>query len=92
MAALPEFAPLRLGIQLAGEPSDEIVDAGGMGYRRSHQMLGQGSDVSGQLPLDVLQLPRLAGVAVGVIAYAAQGLFLFPLAELEPAAWLLAAP
>ena len=32
----------------------------------------------------------LAGVAVGVIAYGAQGLLLFPLAELEPAAWLLA--
>jgi len=32
----------------------------------------------------------LAGVAVGLTAYAAQGLALFPLAELEPAAWLLA--
>ncbi len=32
----------------------------------------------------------LAGVAVGIIAYAAQGLALFPLADIEPVAWLLA--
>jgi O-antigen ligase len=32
----------------------------------------------------------LAGTAVGIVAYALQGLLLFPLAELEPAVWLLA--
>jgi len=34
--------------------------------------------------------PWLIGAAVGLVAYGAQGLALFPLAELEPAAWLLA--
>ena len=34
--------------------------------------------------------PELAGAAVGVLAYFAQSLFLFPIAELEPVAWLLA--
>ena len=31
-----------------------------------------------------------AGLAAGLIAYVTQGLFLFPLAELEPVAWLVA--
>ena len=34
--------------------------------------------------------PLMAGAAVGVIAYFVQSLFLFPIAELEPIAWLLA--
>ncbi len=34
--------------------------------------------------------PLLAGAAVGVLAYFVQSLFLFPIAELEPVAWLLA--
>ncbi|MGH9123617.1 MAG: O-antigen ligase family protein [Acidimicrobiales bacterium] len=34
--------------------------------------------------------PWMAGVAVGLIAYGAQELALFPVATLEPAAWLLA--
>jgi tetratricopeptide (TPR) repeat protein len=34
--------------------------------------------------------PWVAGMAAGVLAYAAQSLFLFPVAELEPVAWLLA--
>jgi O-antigen ligase/Flp pilus assembly protein TadD len=34
--------------------------------------------------------PLLAGAAVGVVAYFAQSVFLFPIAELEPLAWLLA--
>ena len=34
--------------------------------------------------------PLLAGAAVGVLAYFVQSLFLFPIAELEPIAWLLA--
>ncbi|MEY2474687.1 MAG: hypothetical protein QOG87_2 [Actinomycetota bacterium] len=34
--------------------------------------------------------PWLAGTAAGLVAYAAQALFLFPIAELEPVAWLLA--
>jgi O-antigen ligase len=34
--------------------------------------------------------PWLAGTAIGIVAYALQGLLLFPLAELEPAVWLLA--
>ena len=34
--------------------------------------------------------PALAGAAAGVVAYATQALFLFPIAELEPVAWLLA--
>lgn len=34
--------------------------------------------------------PTLAGAAAGVLAYATQALFLFPIAELEPVAWLLA--
>lgn len=36
------------------------------------------------------ETPLMAGVAVGVIAYFAQSLFLFPIAELEPIVWLLA--
>jgi Flp pilus assembly protein TadD len=34
--------------------------------------------------------PWLTGLAAGLIAYAAQSLLLFPLAELDPVAWLLA--
>ncbi|HLT69927.1 MAG TPA: O-antigen ligase family protein [Acidimicrobiales bacterium] len=34
--------------------------------------------------------PWLAGVGAGLVAHVAGGLFLFPLAELEPLAWLLA--
>ncbi|MCU1426534.1 MAG: hypothetical protein JWL83_534 [Actinomycetia bacterium] len=34
--------------------------------------------------------PWVAGVAAGLVAYAVQSLFLFPVAELEPVAWLLA--
>jgi O-antigen ligase len=34
--------------------------------------------------------PWTAGVAAGLVAYAAQSLFLFPIGELEPVAWLLA--
>ncbi|HZN14287.1 MAG TPA: O-antigen ligase family protein [Acidimicrobiales bacterium] len=34
--------------------------------------------------------PLTAGIAVGVMGYAVQSLFLFPLAELDPLAWLLA--
>jgi O-antigen ligase/Flp pilus assembly protein TadD len=34
--------------------------------------------------------PWLAGIAAGLVAYAAQSLFLFPLAEVDPVAWLLA--
>jgi tetratricopeptide (TPR) repeat protein len=34
--------------------------------------------------------PMLAGAAAGVLAYWAQSLFLFPIAELEPVAWLVA--
>jgi O-antigen ligase len=33
--------------------------------------------------------PWIAGAATGVVAYALQSLFLFPLAELDPVAWLL---
>ena len=32
----------------------------------------------------------VAGIAAGLVAYAAQSLFLFPVAELDPMAWLLA--
>jgi hypothetical protein len=34
--------------------------------------------------------PWLAGVAAGLVAYVAAALWLFPIAELEPAVWLLA--
>ena len=34
--------------------------------------------------------PARAGAAAGLVAYATQALFLFPVAELEPVAWLLA--
>jgi Flp pilus assembly protein TadD len=34
--------------------------------------------------------PWQRGVAVGLVAYAAQSLFLFPIAEIDPIAWLLA--
>ena len=34
--------------------------------------------------------PWLVGLAAGLLAYAAQSLLLFPLAELDPVAWLLA--
>src|SRR5690606_3238897 len=34
--------------------------------------------------------PAAAGAAAGVVAYATQALFLFPVAELDPIAWLLA--
>jgi hypothetical protein len=34
--------------------------------------------------------PWLVGLAAGLLAYAVQSLFLFPLAELDPVAWLLA--
>lgn len=33
--------------------------------------------------------PWVVGVSAGLVAYAAQSLFLFPIAELEPVAWLL---
>jgi tetratricopeptide (TPR) repeat protein len=48
--------------------------------------------MTGALVLRALRTapPWLAGAAVGLVAYAAQGLFLFPIAELEPVAWLLA--
>ncbi len=34
-------------------------------------------------------LPWLAGLAAGLVGYAAQSVFLFPLAELDPLAWML---
>jgi O-antigen ligase len=34
--------------------------------------------------------PALAGLAAGLVGYAAQSAFLFPLAELDPLAWMLA--
>lgn len=34
--------------------------------------------------------PWLAGLAAGLLGYAAQSMFLFPLAELDPLAWMLA--
>jgi tetratricopeptide (TPR) repeat protein len=34
--------------------------------------------------------PWLVGIAAGLVAYLVQSLFLFPLAELDPVAWLLA--
>jgi Flp pilus assembly protein TadD len=47
---------------------------------------------TGALVLRVLRHapPALAATATGLVAYAAQALFLFPIAELEPVAWLLA--
>ena len=37
-----------------------------------------------------LRSPGLVGVGCGLVAYAVNGLFLFPIAELEPGVWLLA--
>jgi Flp pilus assembly protein TadD len=34
--------------------------------------------------------PWIAGAAIGLVAYGVQSLFLFPIGELEPVAWLLA--
>jgi O-antigen ligase len=48
--------------------------------------------VVGRLVVRVLRRgpPELVGVAAGLIGYAAQSAFLFPLSELDPLAWLLA--
>jgi O-antigen ligase len=47
---------------------------------------------AGRRVLRALRGPRplLVGAAAGLLAYAVQSLFLFPLADVDPAAWLLA--
>src|SRR5882762_9838767 len=61
-APLCKLAPLRFGIQLHCETAHEILDTGGMRRGGFHQMLGERTDESGQLPLDMQQFSGIERV------------------------------